>query len=73
MAERTPTTTCASRRSMRRHSSYFSPSDKPLCKTATCLPKRARTRWTIWGVNAISGTNIKAVLPCIRACAIHCK
>ena len=63
-AERAPTTTCASPRSIRRHSSYRSPFDKLLCKTATLEPNRRRTRLTIWGVNEISGTSINAVFPC---------
>ncbi len=73
IAERAPTTTCASPRSIRRHSSYRSPFDKLLCKTATLEPNRRRTRLTIWGVNEISGTSINAVFPWWRALAIDCR
>ncbi len=72
-ALRAPTTTRTSPRLILRHSSYNSPSDKPLCNTATCSPKRALTCRTICGVNEISGTSIRAFLPCFKALLIACK
>ena len=60
MAERAPTTTFTLPCWTLRHSSYFSPTDKPLCITATSSPKRDLKRSVICGVKEISGTSTMA-------------
>ena len=56
------------------HSSYRSPIDSLLCKTAiSSLLKRAINLSIICGVNDISGTSTIAVLSCSNALPINCK
>ena len=71
--ERAPTLTRARPSRIFCHSSYFSPVDKPECKTATSSPKRRLKRNTICGVKAISGTSIIAFLPLFKTASIVCK
>ena len=62
-AERVPTTTDTSPRRMRNHWSERSPSDSPLCCTATRSPNASRNAPATAGVRAISGTSTSTDLP----------
>ena len=73
IAERAPTTTLAWPDLTLRHSSNFSPSDKPECMIATKSPKREMKRLVIWGVREISGTKTIAVFPMAKVLSIRCK
>ena len=58
-AERAPTTTRACPRDMAIHASNRSPAERWLCQTTTLAPRsvsRDRSRPTVWGVKATSGT-----------------
>ena len=68
-ADRVPTTTSMSPRRMRCHWSCRSPSDRPLCCTATRSPNVSRNCETIAGVSAISGTSISTRRPASRTAA----
>src|SRR5437667_127828 len=61
--ERGPTATRRSPRRSARQASARSPSERPECRTATWSPKTPRTRATVWGVSAISGTRRIAPFP----------
>src|SRR6266566_2174589 len=56
-ADRGPTATRRSPRRSARHASARSPSERPEWSTATWSPNTPRTRATVWGVSAISGTS----------------
>ena len=62
-ADRVPTTTDTSPRRMRNHWSERSPSDRPLCCTATRSPNASRNAPATAGVRAISGTSTSTDLP----------
>ena len=63
LIERGPTATNRSPRCSARHASARSPSESPECSTATWFPNTPRTRATVWGVSAISGTSRIAPWP----------
>ena len=58
-----PPPPAAPRGGARRQASARSPSESPLCSTATSSPKTPRTRRTVCGVRPISGTSMIAPLP----------
>ena len=62
-AERVPTTTSASPRLARFHSSYRSPARRELWRTATRFPKCEANILNSCGVSTISGTSTRAFFP----------